>query len=73
MSAQSPELQAQIAVWRAKCADNTMTAEEYKEAIKVLRAGRLTAAAAAATGATRRAKVKAEIPSADDMLGELGA
>lgn len=66
----TPEIQAKMAIWRQKIADNTMTEGEMLEAVQVLRAGRLRAAAASDT--SRRAKAKAEIPSADDMLNELG-
>lgn len=72
MEAQSPELLAQIAVWRAKAADNTLSLDDMKAIVIGLRQGRMAAASAAASGSTRRAKVKAEIPSADDMLDELG-
>lgn len=66
----TPELQSKIAIWRAKIADNTITEAEMQEAVIALREGRMRAAAASDT--SRRAKAKAAIPSADDMLGELG-
>lgn len=34
----------QLALWRAKCQDLTITVEEYKEAIAALREGRMEAA-----------------------------
>ena len=63
----SSELQSKIALWRSKCADGTMTSEEYIEAIALLREGRLAAATASV-----RAKSKAK-PSVDgdSLLGEL--
>lgn len=66
----SPELQSRIAVWRSKAAVGTLTKDEMREAIKVLRQDRV--AAAANSERARTAKAKAEIPSADDLLKELG-
>lgn len=64
----SPEDQSRIAVIRAKAADGTATTEDYKEFIRTLRQGRTAALTATAAS---RAKAKAAIPSADDLLGEL--
>jgi hypothetical protein len=66
----SPELQAKISLWRIKAATGELTLEEAKEAVAHLRAGRLTAAASAAS-TKRKAAIKA-IPHADDLLDELG-
>ncbi len=66
----TPELQQKIAIWRAKIADNTITEAEMQEAVIALREGRMNAAKASDT--SRRAKVKAAIPNADDLLNELG-
>jgi hypothetical protein len=65
----SPELQARIVEWRRKSLDGTITLEEQREAVKLMREGRL--AAAQAQSAARRKKAVAEIKSADDMLDEL--
>ena len=65
----TPEMQSRITIWRAKCADGTMTLEDYREAIKALRGDRIAAASQSASARTKRAK--AEIPHADDLLGEL--
>lgn len=65
----NPELQSKIILWRQKAVEGTLTIEEMKEAITVLRAGRV--GAAIASDASRRKKAKAVIPSADDLLGEL--
>lgn len=65
------ELQAKIADWRLRAAEGTLTLEEMKEAVKYLRAGRFAAAQASATSATKRKKAITEVPSADDLLGEL--
>ena len=69
MSTQTYELQAQIAQWRQKAADGTLTQDEMKEAIKLLRAGRVSAAYA--SDASRRKKAIKEIPHAADLLSEL--
>lgn len=66
----SPELNQRIAVWRSKAAAGTLTREEMREAVKVLRQGRV--AAAATSERARTTKAKAEIPSADDLLKEMG-
>ena len=63
------EFQTKIAAWRARAANNELTAEEMKEAITYLRQGRVAAANASAT-ATRK-KAIAAIPSAADMLSDL--
>ena len=67
----SPETQMKIAVWRQKAMEGTLTLEEMREAVIIMRGDRKNSANAAASGA-RRAKAKAAIPSADDMLEELG-
>lgn len=64
------ELQSKMIVWRQKSIDKTITQEELQEAMKALRGERK--AAAAQTTAKRAAKAKAAIPTADDMLAELG-
>lgn len=66
----TPEVQAKLAVWRAEAAAGTLTLEQMKEAIQVLRQGRK---ASASSEGKARSKVKAAVPSADDMLGELGS
>ncbi|MDE2097542.1 MAG: hypothetical protein KGL39_09875 [Patescibacteria group bacterium] len=70
MSTVTPETQAKIAIWRQKAVEGTLTVEEMKEAIHLLRAGRIGAHIASDT--SRRKKAKADIPSADDLLAELG-
>ncbi len=66
----TPETQAKIAQWRAKALDGTLTIEEMREAIIALRGDRLGAAHASA--ASKRKKAIVDIPSADDLLNELG-
>jgi hypothetical protein len=65
----NPEVQSKIAIFRQKAADNTLTEDDMREAIKILRAGRMSAATASARSKTT---AKAAIPNADDMLAELG-
>lgn len=65
----TPEQLSRIAHLRAKVADDTITKEELREAVVMIREGRL--AAGTRTEAAQRAKAKKEIPSADDMLSEL--
>jgi hypothetical protein len=66
----SGELQQKLTLWRAKCLDGTITIDELREAVQAMRGDRRSAAVA--SDKSRRAKAKAEIPSADDMLNELG-
>lgn len=66
----SPELQSKISIWRAKAAAGTLTQEEMREAIVALRADRV--GAAIASDKSKRAKAKAEIPDAGDLLKEMG-
>jgi hypothetical protein len=63
------ELQAKITHWRHAAATNSLTLEEMKEAVKYLRAGRVTAMAAA--GAAKRKTAIKVIPNADDLLSEM--
>jgi len=65
----SPELQSKIASWRLRAAEGTLELSEMKEAVLLLRQGRVAAANASAQA--KRKKAIAEIPHADDMLSEL--
>jgi hypothetical protein len=67
----SPELVSKIAIWRAKSLDGRLTEDDMKEAILALRQDRV--GAQIASDKSRRAKAKVEIPSADDLLKEMGA
>lgn len=66
---QSPEVQHRIAILRQKIADNSLSMEEMKEAIKYLRGDRRNAHAA--SDGARRKKAVAAIPNADDLLNEM--
>jgi len=65
----SLELQIKLAEWRRKCADNTITLEEMKEAVALYRQGRMAAAQSSATA--KRKTARAVIPSADELLDEI--
>ena len=67
--AMTAESIAAVAVYKAKALNNTLTVEDMKVAIQLLRADRQ--GAHVASDKSRRAKAKVEIPSADDMLREL--
>lgn len=68
----SPDTLARIEHWRRKAVDGTLTTDEMKQAVLDMREDRKRAGPS--TGeASRRKKAKAEIPSADDMLDEMGA
>jgi hypothetical protein len=65
----TPVVQSKIEHWRKSCQDGTITIEDYKEAIRMLRGGREAAAKASST--TARKKAIAAVPSAEDLLDEL--
>lgn len=63
----NPELNAKILVWRQKSLAGTLTQDEMREAVREMRAGRITAAQHSAKA---KAPKKAPIDS-DDLLKEL--
>ncbi|MGI0133700.1 MAG: hypothetical protein ACREBW_01920 [Candidatus Micrarchaeaceae archaeon] len=64
---QSPEVQSKIAVWRRKALDGTITLDEMKQAILIMREARNSAAQQTrAKPASNRRSTK----SADDLLSE---
>ena len=65
----NPEINQRIALLRGKIADGSITEEEMKEGVKILREGRISAAYSAE--ATKRKKAIAAVPAAADMLDEL--
>lgn len=65
----TPLDEAKIAAIRAREAAGEATLEDFKEVIRILRAGRF-AAVAASDGARKKA-AKAAVPNADDLLNEL--
>lgn len=66
----TPDTQTKIAEWRAKCAQGTMTPEEYREVIATLRAGRAGVSQPKA-GSRARKSAAAQKPDGDDLLSEL--
>lgn len=66
----TPEINAKIALLRQKALTNEMTPEDMAEAVKILRAGRVSAHVA--SDASRRKKAAVEVPSADQFLADLG-
>ncbi len=70
----TPELQAQVAVWRARALEGTLTLDELKQSTALLREGRVTAAQASdsAKRSARQKKAKATVLSAEEMEKELG-
>lgn len=69
MTIVSAEQQLKIAELRQKAKSGTMTLDDCKEAIRILRADRLNITP---TKAASRAKPKAIAPDADDLLKDLG-
>lgn len=66
----SPDLLAKIAIWRQKTADNSMSQDDYREAIAAIRGDRKNAAVTSEQ--SKRKKAAAVIPDAKSLLGELG-
>lgn len=67
----TPELQAQVNIWRAKAIAGTLTPEEELEAIRHLREGRVSAAVSRENVRKRAAAKSAPPPSGNDLLDEL--
>ena len=64
----TPEMELKVAQWRHAAAMGTITTEEMIEAVKVIREGRLAAAAASTTA--KKAVAKKVIVDANDLLDE---
>jgi len=72
MIVQNPELLNRIAEWRRKATDGTISLEEMREAIKVLRENRISATAEAAKPKSSRGKKAPVTPvDAGDLLDQL--
>lgn len=65
----SPEQQSKIAELQAKSLAGTLTLEEMREAIRLMRQGRRSAAE---TSTKKASRAKGPAKSADDLLSELG-
>jgi hypothetical protein len=73
MSAQSPEVQMRLETLRQRAREGTLTQDEMKEAIVMLRGDRARMAPATGGSRTTKAvKAKSGKPDADDLLAELG-
>jgi hypothetical protein len=68
----TPELSAQLALYREKCANNTITREEMRLAIEALRQVRSGAAQAARTSARAKALGATPAIDANQILKGLG-
>lgn len=67
-----PELLNKLSVWRSKAADGSLTIEEMREAIRALRANRMsTAEAASKSKSGSRKKTPAAPIDAADLLSQL--
>lgn len=68
-----PALLNQISVWRSKAVDGSITLEEMREAMRVLRANRLSSmeAAAKSKSGSRSKKAPAAPVNAGDLLDQL--
>ena len=65
----SPEMQAKVQLWRQQAREGTLTAEDRREAIKLLREDRKGAEAVSASSRAKKAP-KPKV-SGDDLLAEL--
>jgi hypothetical protein len=66
---QDPDFQLKLASYRRKSADGTITLEEMREAVKLMRQGRLAAATTASK--SRSTKTSAAPVNSDTLLAEL--
>lgn len=70
--AQSPEMQAKIAVWRQRALTGTLTQDEMREAIAALRQDRIGASSVSAASREKKATTRAKAAiNSDDLLGQL--
>lgn len=65
-----PNFHLQLALYRQKAADGSITLDEMREAVKLMRNGRVAAATASAASRTKKAAASTPINS-DDLLNEL--
>ncbi len=68
----SPEVVQQISIIRQKMVEGTATVEELRDAVQMMREDRKAGAALPSGSSSRKKMAKAAVPSADDMLDELG-
>lgn len=63
----TPQIEGQIALWRAKAIDGTLSQEDLKAAVAIMREGRVAASASTATKKKPPTNLNVE-----DMENELG-
>lgn len=71
----SEVINANLQMWRTKCADGTISVEEMREAIAAIRKERVTASEVSGASRTRKtAEKKSKTTPVDSaaLLGELG-
>jgi len=66
-----PATQSKIALWRQKAQEGTLSEEEMLEAVRIIRAGRMSAAVATEKATSRKKAAAVAAPSGDDLLGEM--
>lgn len=66
----SAEDQSKIAIWRQKSIDGTLTIDDCRDYVALMRQGRTSAIKA--SEASRKSRAKKEVKSADDLLKTLG-
>jgi hypothetical protein len=71
MSLLSPEQQTRLIEWRAKAQAGSITLDELKAAVVMMRAGRSAAVTASAAGRASKAKAKPTEKAVESMLDEL--
>lgn len=71
----SPEVQSRLATIRAKASDGSATVEDYREAIKLIREGRVSALnaqkAKSSAGSGRKTKAPVNTDALFDELGKI--
>lgn len=68
---QSPELQSKLALWRQKSIDGTITLEELKEAVKIMRADRHAALDAQMKSSSSGSRAKKAPVDTQKLLNDL--
>lgn len=67
----SPQTQSRIAHLRSKCADGSVTMEELREAVKLMREDRFTATTASAAAKQRKTKAPVNVGALFDSLDSI--
>lgn len=64
----SPEVSAKLGLFRQKAVAGTLSIEEMREAIQILREDRMRAAS---TDSAKRTRARKEVKSAEELLSQL--